>query len=165
MKKILMLVAAVAMFASCCNNKCKCNCSCSECSCCKDETAAEAVAEETAEEGFEAVFNGETLEGWRGYGMEVPPASWNVDDGAIHLVGSGTGEAQAEGGGDLLYDKKLSNFELRFEYKISKGGNSGVFYLAHFFYIVNSFTLYFRSLQKNCIPFALSFPIKIIKNN
>lgn len=129
MKKVLMLVAAVAMFASCCNNKCKCTCS--DCTCCKDEAAATAaVAEEANEEGFESIFNGETLEGWRGYGMDVPPTSWNVEDGAIHLVGSGTGEAQAEGGGDLLYGQKLKNFELRFEYKISKGGNSGVFYLA-----------------------------------
>ncbi|MBP5589226.1 MAG: DUF1080 domain-containing protein, partial [Bacteroidales bacterium] len=34
------------------------------------------------------------------------------------------------GGGDIIYDRKFSNFELSFEWKISDGGNSGVFILA-----------------------------------
>ena len=82
------------------------------------------------EEGFIVLFDGQTLNGWRGYGMEVPPTSWEVADGAIHLKGSGTGEAQTEGGGDLIFAHKFQNFELQLEYKISEGGNSGIFYLA-----------------------------------
>ena len=82
------------------------------------------------EEGFIVLFDGQTLNGWRGYGMEVPPTSWEVADGAIHLKGSGTGEAQVEGGGDLIFAHKFQNFELQLEYKISEGGNSGIFYLA-----------------------------------
>ena len=74
------------------------------------------------EEGFIVLFDGESLKGWRGYGM--------VQDGAIHLKGSGTGEAQVEGGGDLIFAHKFQNFELQLEYKISEGGNSGIFYLA-----------------------------------
>ena len=82
------------------------------------------------EEGFIVLFNGENLDGWRGYGMDVPPTSWEVSDGALHLKGSGTGEAQVEGGGDLIFAHKFQNFELQLEYKISEGGNSGIFYLA-----------------------------------
>ena len=73
------------------------------------------------EEGFIVLFNGENLDGWRGYGMDVPPTSWEVSDGAIHLKGSGTGEAQVEGGGDLIFAHKFQNFELQLEYKISEG--------------------------------------------
>jgi hypothetical protein len=82
------------------------------------------------DEGYFILFNGNDLTGWRGYGMDVPPTSWEVSDGAIHLKGSGTGEAQVEGGGDLIFAHKFQNFELLLEYKISEGGNSGIFYLA-----------------------------------
>ena len=137
-----MLVAAVALLASCCNKKC--NCTCSECSCCQetkgdvdalafeviDNPQVDLAAYTTDADGFIQIFNGENLDGWRGYGMETPPTSWNVEDGAIHLKGSGTGEAQMEGGGDLIFAHKFKNFELELEYKISKGGNSGIFYLA-----------------------------------
>lgn len=81
-------------------------------------------------DGYITLFDGKTLTGWRGYGMDKAPISWDVQDGAIHLHGSGTGEAQMEGGGDLIFAHKFKNFELNFEYKVSKGGNSGVFYLA-----------------------------------
>lgn len=82
------------------------------------------------DEGFITLFDGKTLDGWRGYGMTEAPTSWEVADGAIHLKGSGTGEAQVEGGGDLIFAHKFQNFELQMEYKISEGGNSGIFYLA-----------------------------------
>ena len=82
------------------------------------------------DEGFVVLFDGKSLDGWRGYGMDVPPTSWEVADGAIHQKGSGTGEAQVEGGGDLIFAHKFQNFELQLEYKISEGGNSGIFYLA-----------------------------------
>lgn len=81
-------------------------------------------------DGYIVLFDGKTLNGWRGYGMDNPPKSWEVQDGAIHLKGSGTGEAHAEDGGDLIFAHKFQNFEFECEYKISKGGNSGILYLA-----------------------------------
>lgn len=38
-------------------------------------------------------------------------------------------DAGAEDGGDILYDKAFANFHLKIEWKISEGGNSGIFYL------------------------------------
>ena len=144
MKKILFLAAIGVMFlASGCNNKCKCNCNCSGCECSDDTSAAAALDFEVVDkaqvdladfavdkDGYITLFDGETLKGWRGYGMDEAPTSWDVQDGAIHLKGSGTGEAQVEGGGDLIFAHKFRNFDFEFEYKISEGGNSGVFYLA-----------------------------------
>ena len=49
----------------------------------------------------------------------------------MKLKGSGNGEAGATTGGDLVYGtQKFSNFDLKIEWKISEGGNSGIFYLA-----------------------------------
>ena len=58
------------------------------------------------------------------------PARWTIDDGAIKFNGAGGGEAQTGDGGDLIFAYKFKNFELELEWKVSKGGNSGIFYLA-----------------------------------
>ena len=78
-------------------------------------------------DGWITLFDGKTLNGWRGYDREDVPAAWVVDDGAIHIKGSGNGEAGAKDGGDLIFAHKFSNFELEFEWKVDKGANSGVF--------------------------------------
>jgi hypothetical protein len=81
------------------------------------------------DDGFVSIFDGKTTTGWRGYNKPTfPEEGWEVVDGTLHVIGSGTGEAG--NGGDIIYDKKLSNFELSLEWKISEGGNSGIFILA-----------------------------------
>lgn len=81
-------------------------------------------------EKWTVLFDGTSSAGWRGYEKPgFPPEGWEVKDGTLHCIGSGSGEAGGPGG-DLIYDKKFSNFELSFEWKISQGGNSGVFILA-----------------------------------
>ncbi|MGM0531577.1 MAG: 3-keto-disaccharide hydrolase [Bacteroidota bacterium] len=96
----------------------------------EEEAPVNALSEKEKEEGWELLFNGEDFEGWRGYGMDEVPGAWTIDDGAIMIQGSGEGEAGAEDGGDIIYDEQFKNFELKFDWKVSKGGNSGVFYLA-----------------------------------
>ena len=81
-------------------------------------------------EGWVLLFDGKTTDGWRGYDKTAfPEKGWTVEDGTLHVIGSSRGEAGG-GGGDLLYDKKFRNFELSLEWKVSEGGNSGIFYLA-----------------------------------
>lgn len=80
-------------------------------------------------EGWYTIFDGKTFNGWRGYNKEVVPSLWVVEDGTIKLNGAGGGEAQENNGGDLIFASKLKNFEFEFEWKISEGGNSGVFIL------------------------------------
>ncbi|MGD0341257.1 MAG: DUF1080 domain-containing protein [Bacteroidales bacterium] len=91
------------------------------------------VKEKTAkssDQGFVSIFDGKTTTGWRGYDKPAfPEKGWDVVDGTLHCIGSGAGEAGGSGG-DIIYDKKLSNFELSLEWKISEGGNSGIFILA-----------------------------------
>ncbi len=110
MKKSIIYVAALAaMFlAACCGQK-KCNCDCEACQNCvekQDPNAPQDVATiidneqydlaqlKVDDEGYYVLFDGTSLDGWRGYGQEAVPTSWENADGCIHLVGSGTGEAQ-----------------------------------------------------------------------
>ena len=76
-------------------------------------------------DGYYGLFDGTSLNGWRGYGMDNVPSRWTVEDGCIKFSGTGTGE-----GGDLIFARKFKNFILELEWKVSKGGNSGIFYLA-----------------------------------
>ncbi len=71
--------------------------------------------------GWRLLFDGRTTKGWRGYRMETLPRGWQVAKGALTRV------KQA---GDIITKDKFANFELALEWKISAGGNSGVFYRA-----------------------------------
>lgn len=81
-------------------------------------------------DGYITIFDGKTFNGWRGYGKDNVPSRWVIEDGCIKFNGSGGGEAQTAEGGDLIFAHKFKNFELELEWKISKGGNSGILYLA-----------------------------------
>ncbi len=81
-------------------------------------------------DGYYVIFDGETLNGWRGYGKDNVPSRWTVEDGSIKFTGTGTGEGQTLEGGDLIFAHKFKNFQLELEWKVSKGGNSGILYLA-----------------------------------
>ena len=83
------------------------------------------------EEGWELLFDGKTMDHWKGYCKDETPGAWSItEDGTIHIKGSGKGEAGAQDGGDIITKKKYGKFELSLEWKVSKGGNSGIFYLA-----------------------------------
>jgi hypothetical protein len=105
----------------------------------EEATAAEPATEEAilnglteaeVADGWVLLFDGKTSEGWRGYKKEYFPENWQIVDGTLYCVASGRGEAGAINGGDIIYDKTFENFKLKLEWKISEGGNSGIFYLA-----------------------------------
>lgn len=82
------------------------------------------------EEGYYVIFNGKDFTGWRGYGQDRVPGKWAVEDGCIKFNGTGGGEAQLGDGGDIIFTHRFQNFVFEFEWKVAKGANSGVFYLA-----------------------------------
>jgi hypothetical protein len=69
--------------------------------------------------GWKLLFDGTTLNGWRGFKQKAAPQGWQVVDGAL---------ARTAGGGDLLTDDQYDSFELRLEWKLSQGGNSGIMF-------------------------------------
>lgn len=94
-----------------------------------DQAGDNELTEQEKEEGWMLLFDGESVEGWRGVNKDYFPAGWEVVDGTLHCIGSGMGGAGEGEGGDILYDEKFSDFHLKVEWKLSEGGNSGIFYL------------------------------------
>ncbi len=94
------------------------------------ELLVNTLSQTEIEEGFYLLFDGESTAGWRGYNKShFPESGWVIEDGTLKVEGKGTGEAGGRGG-DIIYDKKFRDFHLKLEWKVSHGGNSGVFYLA-----------------------------------
>jgi hypothetical protein len=70
-------------------------------------------------DGWKLLFDGKSLAGWRGYKTEAPPAGWRAEHGVLIRDGEG---------GDLMTADQYGDFEMRFEWKITQNGNSGVIY-------------------------------------
>jgi hypothetical protein len=78
------------------------------------------LAPEEFAEGWELLFDGETLNGWKAYNGDTPE-SWTVKDNAIYCRGT-------DGGDDLMTVRSFADFDLKFQWRISEKGNSGVIY-------------------------------------
>lgn len=81
-------------------------------------------------DGYYVIFDGKTFKGWRGYGKDHVPTKWTIENNAIKFNGTGGGEAQDGDGGDIIFTHNFKNFILELEWKVAKGSNSGIFYMA-----------------------------------
>ena len=81
-------------------------------------------------EGFKLLFDGASLQRWRGYGCDGLPAGWTATDGAIAFTPDAEGETRepAYVCGDLITRETYTDFDLRLEWKVSPAGNSGIFF-------------------------------------
>lgn len=90
--------------------------------CMKNDTSINnelTVQEKT--EGWQLLFDGKTLSGWRTFKNE--PGSWKAKDAMLCSFTSDSGNA------DLITNNTYKNFELTIDWKISPEGNSGILYL------------------------------------
>ena len=71
--------------------------------------------------GWLPLFDGRTLNGWRVYRGSAQPTGWFVKDGAL---------TKTQPSEDIVTTDQFSDFELELDWKLSTGGNSGVFYRA-----------------------------------
>lgn len=80
------------------------------------------TAEEQAD-GWELLFDGQSMDAWRGFKQDAMPTSgWEVVGGCLVRA--------AEGGGDIITTKQYDDFELTLEWRVPTGqpGNSGIFF-------------------------------------
>jgi len=78
----------------------------------------------TAEEkraGWKLLFDGKTSAGWKNFKSDKLSAGWQIKDGVLTI-------ADASTAGDIVSDEKFEWFELKLEFNLGKGQNSGVMY-------------------------------------
>jgi hypothetical protein len=98
-----------------------------------NKQADNTLTKKEKKEGWELLFDGKTLNGWRGLGREtVQSDHWKTENGMIRKVNNREVPLQADGkpvaGGDLMTIETFDDFELYFEWKIGEAGNSGIKY-------------------------------------
>lgn len=72
---------------------------------------------------WQALFDGKTTHGWRGYRqMGFPAKGWVVEDGCLHLLPHSRA-------GDIITIRKFNDFEFEWEWRIAPNGNNGIKYL------------------------------------
>jgi hypothetical protein len=74
--------------------------------------------------GWKLLFDGKKIQGWHTYLRDTVGSKWQVKNGAIVFDPS----QPESGGGDLVTNMVYENYELNLEWKISKGGNSGIIF-------------------------------------
>ena len=71
-------------------------------------------------DGWQLLFDGKTLDGWKRFNQDTIGPLWSVQDGSILCNGQGLTEGTANIGGSLITTRKFDNFELILDYKVTK---------------------------------------------
>ncbi len=79
-----------------------------------------ALTDEEKKEGWQLLFDGKSIEHFRGFRSSEVPSGWQVEEGTLTLA--------TKGAGDIVTKEQYQDFELSIDWKISEGGNSGIFY-------------------------------------
>ena len=98
---------------------------------CKKEPKQSSVEELSSstkleeESGWERLFDGKSFNGWHNYRTDTISDEWQIENGAMVFTPH---PDRIHGINNIITDKKYTNFILSLEWKISKEGNSGVFW-------------------------------------
>ena len=84
-------------------------------------TSKSGLTAEQAASGWRSLFDGSNTSAWRGYKTQTMPAGWRIVDGVL----TKTGPVE-----DIITRDQFGNFELAMDWKLSPGGNAGLFYRA-----------------------------------
>lgn len=80
-----------------------------------------------ANNGWKLLWDGETTDGWRGARSdEFPDKGWVMEDGVLTVLSTGGEESAA--GGDIVTTEQYGDFELKVDFKLTEGANSGIKY-------------------------------------
>lgn len=97
----------------------------------QSEKKAEEPAASKPDDGWVSLFDGKTLGGWHNYGKTTVGEAWKVADGNLYLDTTKKAGWQTSQGGDIVSAEEYENFDLKLEWKIAPGGNSGIIFYVH----------------------------------
>ena len=80
--------------------------------------AMNTLTPEERAEGWELLFDGESLDAWRGFGRDDLPGGWVAEDGMLVRVADA---------GDIVTRERFRDFEFALEWRVGEAGNSGIF--------------------------------------
>jgi len=78
------------------------------------------------EQGYQLLFDGKTADEWESaITGEFPKTGWQIKDGVLSVLSKNDAP---ERGGDIITKKQFGAFELKFDFNLAEGANSGVKY-------------------------------------
>ena len=87
--------------------------------CASSQTNTSSTTANQPASAWRPLFDGSTLAGWRVYQSQAQPTGWFVKDGAL---------TKTKSTDDIITVDQFGDFELELDWKISRGGNGGLFY-------------------------------------
>ena len=95
----------------------------------KKQATEEATTQPATEmnEEWTSLFDGQTMNGWHQYNGEGVGEEWSVVDGVMTFEPK-EDRKWGDGGKNIVTDEEYTSFVLSLEWKISEGGNSGIFW-------------------------------------
>jgi hypothetical protein len=80
--------------------------------------------------GYRLLWDGNSGKGWTAAKNEIfPKNGWNIQDGVLSVLKDLAGQPAM--GGDILTEKEYGAFELKFDFKMTEGANSGLKYFVN----------------------------------
>jgi len=89
------------------------------------ETPPNTLSPQEKQDGWRLLWDGKTTDGWRSArAADFPIKGWHIRDGVLTVEETGGKESAA--GGDIITRENFSNFDLKVDFKITPGANSGI---------------------------------------
>jgi len=86
------------------------------------------LTEEEKNAGWQLLFDGTSKSNFHVFNKKTDGSAWQVADGALHLDTTTRNKGKIVGGGDLVTNDEYESFDLKLEWKIDPGGNSGIMF-------------------------------------